>query len=306
MPSLELHHSFADFSKDCFQIGISPDGHFVALATADRPEVVSLYDISGKKFAELSPHNGPISSIDFSPDGRFLASASLDGMVKIWRSTGELISVFDRFESPPELIAFAPQVPIIAAAERKGLVVLFDIEGNYIATLHSPKGHMHSISWSQDNDYITASCIDHNLYFYNIVKQKKRVFIHPNEVLGGILSGKGEEEERSLISICADGFLRKIPLDRSEPTNWAKIDSPVAGINPITQNGHTICASAKGIVYIHDSFGNEVLRQPLGRQIRRLMQITDCGQMLFLSSNGSLMAYRLLNLDNSTQNISND
>jgi hypothetical protein len=62
---------------------MSPDGSFIA-GCLDR-EVIVLWDaFTGKQLGKLEGHRGEIGSLVFSPDGRFLVSASADTTILIW------------------------------------------------------------------------------------------------------------------------------------------------------------------------------------------------------------------------------
>jgi WD40 repeat protein len=37
-----------------------------------------------KELATLKGHDGIVNSVSFSPDGKYLASGSNDGMIKLW------------------------------------------------------------------------------------------------------------------------------------------------------------------------------------------------------------------------------
>ena len=63
-------------------VAISPDSHSVAIGQ-DGGAVV--YDIrTGKPTADFSSAHGSTQEVDFSPDGKLLASVSLDGTASIW------------------------------------------------------------------------------------------------------------------------------------------------------------------------------------------------------------------------------
>ncbi len=291
MPALELNRYIEDFSADCLQIGVSPDCQFMAMAKASQPSVVSLCDLTGKVFLELKGHVGPIRAIDFSSDGRFLASSSADGTVRIWRPTGGLESVFDRFDSPPELVAFSPQVPIIATAEQEGLIVLFDIEGNYIATLHSPKKNIRSLSWSSDNGFLMASCADKNLYLYDITEQRKKVYIHPDEVLGAVFPENDESDMRCVLTLCADGRLRKIPSGGSGSKTIARVESPVAGLGFLRSISVFIMADTTGTVSVYDLDGKELSSLNARFAAVRLIPSPAHSRLAFLAGKSALAVY---------------
>jgi WD40 repeat protein len=63
---------------------ISKDGKWLALIRKDNTVEVR-QTTNRKKALVLENHADTVTAIDFSPDSKFLASASLDGTVKIWR-----------------------------------------------------------------------------------------------------------------------------------------------------------------------------------------------------------------------------
>merc|ERR1711964_224586 len=61
------------------------------LASASHDGTIRLWDAeTGLELQTMGGHNGPISSVAYSPDGTTLASASFDGTIKLWHAeTGQ-------------------------------------------------------------------------------------------------------------------------------------------------------------------------------------------------------------------------
>jgi WD40 repeat protein len=256
--SFDLVSIIPDISEDCRPFGISPDGQYLAVAPKSQPELINLTNLQGKIFKQFQGHKGPVYSICFSGDGRSIASASADKSVRIWSPTGELYTLFDRFDSAVGVVQFAADVPILAAGEVSGLIILFDIAGNYIATLHSPKGQILDLTWSKDSSLLAAACADNILYLYKISDQIKKTFPHPGPVFGSAFSLSNGQTSGSwkLISVCHDGFIRQINLDDDSSNEIQTHQGPIVGIAVNTDNTLIATASLDKTIKLSDQFGN--------------------------------------------------
>lgn len=81
---MTLSSDFVQFNN---VFALSPDGKTFAWGGNQR-EVINVTGIAGGEVLVLRGHRGPIIKMAFSPDGRRLATCSLDGALCVWSVEG--------------------------------------------------------------------------------------------------------------------------------------------------------------------------------------------------------------------------
>lgn len=86
---------------------------------------------TGSILLTLTGHTNQIQHIALSPDGKQLASASLDGTVKLWEiATGTLMQTFDASTAGVSSVAFSPDGTLLAGGTSNGEVIIWQIGGS--------------------------------------------------------------------------------------------------------------------------------------------------------------------------------
>ena len=109
-------------------IKYTPDGNRIAVAT----EIgIWIYDAqTGKELTLLTGHTERVTAIDFPMDGRFLASGSFDGTVRLWDiDTGEQTEVFAGHRGSIQDIVVSPDgKTVVSGGSWDSTLILWDTE----------------------------------------------------------------------------------------------------------------------------------------------------------------------------------
>jgi WD40 repeat protein/tRNA A-37 threonylcarbamoyl transferase component Bud32 len=95
---------------------IAPNGQFLALVSGGNR--VHLFDLRTRQLRSLDGHQRELTCVAFSPDGRTLASSSMDGSARLWNvATGRELFVIDELAGRPLWsVAFAPDGQTLATS----------------------------------------------------------------------------------------------------------------------------------------------------------------------------------------------
>ncbi|MEE9512596.1 MAG: protein kinase, partial [Anaerolineales bacterium] len=110
------------------RVAFSPDGRTLAIGSSYIFEL-RLWDTrTGEEIIDLIQDSLPISDLDFSSDGRYLAASTVYRNIKVWDvGSGMEIGVVTGLDSQVDGIAFGPEGKHIAAIDRAGTVRIWDI-----------------------------------------------------------------------------------------------------------------------------------------------------------------------------------
>ena len=139
----------------------SSDGRWVAAGSELRR--VRVYETTmGAQVAELRGHGGCAWCVCWSPDARFLASASFDGTVRVWDSKANwsCVRVLENHRTSVRTVAWSPDGRHLASGSMDGVVKICDVENEWIV-VQSLKGRatreVSSVVWNGDGTRLAIS-----------------------------------------------------------------------------------------------------------------------------------------------------
>jgi len=73
-------------------------------------------------------HEGEVRDVTFSPDGRHVLTAAMDGKAKLWNRAGDLVEVLEWDDSGLNTTDFSPDGAHVAVGSNDGAVIVLDVE----------------------------------------------------------------------------------------------------------------------------------------------------------------------------------
>jgi eukaryotic-like serine/threonine-protein kinase len=172
---------------------ISPSGD--QLATVDcNARTISLWELTtGAPIGVLRGHEGPITALAYSADGRSLASSSADKTVRLWDpGTGKAVAVLRGHEEPAESLSFSPDGSRICSVDG-GSGRLWDAAtGRVVASLGGPKSQVTALFAPDGRRVVIGS--EHQLFTSDATTGQKIAVLgsHKQQILHLAVSPDGK------------------------------------------------------------------------------------------------------------------
>eukprot|EP00747_Dinoflagellata_sp_TGD_P155665 gnl/TRDRNA2_/TRDRNA2_177601_c0_seq3.p1 gnl/TRDRNA2_/TRDRNA2_177601_c0~~gnl/TRDRNA2_/TRDRNA2_177601_c0_seq3.p1 ORF type:complete len:437 (+),score=-32.72 gnl/TRDRNA2_/TRDRNA2_177601_c0_seq3:98-1408(+) len=134
--------------------------HPVRLASGSDDYTIVLWNVNSCETpkAKLLGHQKPVNYLSFSPDTKWLISASFDHTIRLWCGiTGRFLSLFGSHVGPVYMCAWSPSSRFFASASKDSTIKIFDVlECHLSDSLTGHKGHVFAIDWSPDGRLIAS------------------------------------------------------------------------------------------------------------------------------------------------------
>ncbi len=155
----ELRRFRNDLKNDPYLGRISPDGKVLALLPGRWADSIRFWDMAtGEEIRHGSGHRKEVTSVAFAPNGKRVASGSLDRTVRLWdAATGKELRCLAGHTDAVTAVAFAPAGKVLASASADGTVRLWDAAtGKELAQFEGPPAGAAALTFAPDGKTLFA------------------------------------------------------------------------------------------------------------------------------------------------------
>jgi WD40 repeat protein len=217
----------------------------------------------------ISGFKNGVNSVAVSPNGAYIATASLDGSVQLWQPDGSPVTTMQGHRNLAWSVAFSPDSSTVMSAGADGKIKLWDLNGKLLQTIEGHSLGVWRAIFSPDGSLIASASPDQTVKLWKRDGTLLKTLPHQGLVFGIGFSADG----RSLVTGAYDNQVRIWQVDRPS--------SPEFGTLLRTLSGHrtgvtSVVYRAQGdLIASAEQDGTIKLWQPDGKLIRTIE--TDSG-----------------------------
>ena len=158
-------------------MAVSPDGKLLAAGYEGSDEYkypIVIWDLgTGKQLGErLLGHEDRVTGLAFTPDGKFLASGSMDTQIVYWNLATRESKSPANLQSAIHSLAFSKDGKHLVVGTENGIVLLDGATGK-ATPLPGSRGSVNSVAFSTDGETLASGSDNHNLIVCSITDRQK-------------------------------------------------------------------------------------------------------------------------------------
>ena len=141
-------------------------------------------------------HSEDVLSVVFSPDGKLVASGSLDRTIKLWSAaSGRELRTLQGHPKSVTSVAFSPDGQRLASGSADETIKLWEVAtGKELRTLQGHTGWVWSVAFSPDGQILASGSRDHTIKLWEVAsgKELRTLQGHENAVRSVVFSPDGQ------------------------------------------------------------------------------------------------------------------
>jgi WD40 repeat protein/energy-coupling factor transporter ATP-binding protein EcfA2 len=263
----------------------SPDGKTVA---ASGEGGIGLWDVqTGQHIGSLSIENiGLIITMDFSPDGKTLASGDAYGTIILWDvETRQATAILPTSQLEIQSVAYSPDGKKLASSGRDKTILLWNLangSGNLLYSL-SDNARSFGLTFSPDGDTLISHRDDGTIIIWD-VSTAPNTSLKTNQSIARLIDSHTDIVANSNVAFSPDGKKLASPGEDGirlwNVSTGQPIGQPLGGIQnkalnsiAFSPDGKTVAASGEGTLILWDATTGRPIGQPMDTHTNQKLSI---------------------------------
>jgi len=205
---------------------------------------------------QFSGHQSWVWSVNFSPNGEYLATASTDRTARLWDLSGNELTQFIGHQGEVVSVNFSPDGQYLATASNDRTARLWDLSGNKLTQFIGHQGRVLSVNFSPNGECLATASTDGTARLWDLSGNELTQFIgHQGEVRSVNFSPTGEY----LATASADHTARLWDLSGNQLIEFKGHRGVVLSISFSPNGKYIATASVDRTARLWDLSGNQLI-----------------------------------------------
>jgi WD40 repeat protein len=153
--------------------GFSPDGLKLMVV---QDSVAQAWDLTGEVVASFAGHKSVVNTARFSPDGRYVLTASKDGTARLWKSDGSLVEIFGEHSDAVNDAVFSADGNYAVTISNDSTIVIHNLVSHEANVVREHRGSVTAVGFSPDGNLFATGGLDGKVMIHDVSGKTIRVF----------------------------------------------------------------------------------------------------------------------------------
>lgn len=236
-------------------VAISSDGQMVV---ASGWYGATLWKSDGTWHKKLEGHGGAVNTINFSPDGKMIATGGADKIIRLWKMNGTLDKTLVGHSDAVWGVNFSPDSQMVVSASNDNTVKLWQVDGTLVQTFDGHKDVVSAVAFSHNYKTLASASDDGTVKLWQLSGSSLKALPHNDQVYSVAFSPDG----KTIATTNGHGWLTLWNPDSTLRKTQKWHNGPITTV-AFSPNGQMIATAAGDReVQIHNSDGTEQGKLP--------------------------------------------